>query len=141
MNDARPWTKWIDEATVAALWDEGMNRYGGLRSQQKPGCVDGSLGAAYHAEVLSMPEVDEETVTSGLVFCGYLLFYIASNHCWTDGNKRAAWSSAMWVLFRLGLTVDVPDQEAIDYCLAIAGKKIKSGEEVVIWIADRLKEL
>jgi death-on-curing protein len=141
MSSAQPWTQWIDSAIVHDLYDDGIAKYGGLKSSSKDGCVDGALGAAYHAEILSMPEVDSETITSGLTFCGYLLFYIATKHCWVDGNKRAAWSAAMWVLFRLGLTVDARDEEVIAYCLQIASGEIKSGEDVANWIADRLAEV
>jgi len=88
-----------------------------------------------------MPEVDSETAVSGLCFCGYLLFYLSTKHCWTDGNKRTAWSSAMWVLFRLGLTVEATDEEVIAYCLEVANGKITKGEDVVNWIAERIKEI
>ena len=88
-----------------------------------------------------MPDVDEETVISGLTFSGYILYYLAINQCWTDGSKRAAWASATWVLSMMGLAIDCDDQEAIDYCMSIAKKEISSGEEVVNWIAERLIEL
>lgn len=139
--NAQPWTEWIDSETIHSLYAEGMEKYGGMFSPSKDGCVDAALGAAYNAELYSMPEVDSETVVSGLSFCGYLLFYIATKHCWVDGNKRAAWSSTMWVLSRFNLTVNAPDDEVIAYCLAIADKKVTSGEDVVNWIAERLAEI
>jgi death-on-curing protein len=141
MNSKQPWTEWIDYDTIHSLYADGIQKYGGMGTPSKDGCIDGALGAAYNAELYSMPEVDQETVTSGLAFCGYLLFYIATKHCWVDGNKRAAWSSAMWVLYRLGLTVDAPDDEVIAYCLDIADGRVTSGEDVVNWIADRLIEI
>ena len=87
-----------------------------------------------------MPEIDEETVVTGICFCGYLLFYIATKHCFVDGNKRVAWTSAMWVLSIMGLTVDVQDEGAIDFVTAIADGKVDRGEEVVNWLAERLAE-
>ena len=81
-----------------------------------------------------------ERVT-GICFCGYLLYYLAIKHCFADGNKRVAWSSAMWVLECMGLTVAAPDQDVIDYVLAIADGKVESGEDVVNWLADRLAEI
>ena len=88
-----------------------------------------------------MPEVEAETVVTGICFCGYLLFYVATKHCFVDGNKRVAWSSAMWILSRMGLTLDVSDDEAIAYVVAIAEGKVASGEDVVNWLADRIIEL
>lgn len=141
MTSADPWSQWIDVPQIIALHSEGMDRYGGLRSQPTNGCIESALGAAFNAEGYSMPELDEETVITGLTFCGYLLFYLATKQCWSDGNKRAAWASAMWILATMGLTIDVEDQEAIDFCLSIAEKKLVRGEDVVNWIADRLIEL
>jgi death on curing protein len=138
---ATPWEEWIDNQTIHILYADGISNYGGLRSPSKDGCVDGALGAAYNAELYSMPEVDSETVVTGICFCGYLLYYLAAKHCFADGNKRVAWSSAMWVLEGMGLTIDAPDQDAIDYVLAIADGKIESGEDVVNWLADRLVEI
>lgn len=136
-----PWSQWIDSETIHSLYADGIEAHGGYGSPSKDGCIDGALGSAYSAEMYSMPEVDSETITSGIAFCGYLLFYIATKHCWVDGNKRAAWASAMWVLSTLGLSVDAPDDEVIAYCLAIADGKIKNGEDVVNWLAERLVEI
>ena len=141
MNSTQPWTQWIDTDIVHSLYADGIEEFGGFGSRSKDGCIDAALGAAYSAELYSMPEVDEETIVSGITFCGYLLFYIATKHCWTDGNKRAAWKSAMWVLSKMGLTVDAPDTEVIAYCLDIADHKIDKGEDVVNWLAERLREL
>jgi death on curing protein len=137
----QPWSRWIDTERIFKLHSEGIRRYSGLPSSPVPGCIESALGAAYNAEMYSMPEVDEETAITGLTFCGYLLFYIASKQCWSDGSKRAAWASAMWVLASMQLTVDASDDDAYRLCMDIAEKRIVNGEQVVIWIADRLKEL
>jgi death-on-curing protein len=141
MNRPEPWTIWIDIDTINALYAEGVNQHGGLGSEAKDGCVEAALGAAYNAELYSMPEIDSETVVSGLCFCGYLLFYLATKHCYVDGNKRVAWASAMWVLMRLGLEVSASDAEVVSYCLGIADGKVERGEDVVNWIAERLAEV
>jgi death-on-curing protein len=141
MNRPEPWTTWIDIDTISALYAEGVNQHGGLGSKPKDGCVEAALGAAYNAELYSMPEIDSETVVSGLCFCGYLLFYLATKHCYVDGNKRVAWASAMWVLMRLGLEVSASDAEVVSYCLEIADGKVERGEDVVNWIAERLAEV
>ena len=88
-----------------------------------------------------MPEVDAETVVSGLCFCGYLLFYLIQNNCFVDGNKRAGWTSAMYVLLGMGLTLDVSDDDAEQMCLRVAKGEVKHAEELVVWIADRLRYL
>lgn len=140
MSSARPWKVWIDYEQIHELYAEGITRYGGLSSPSKDGCIDAALGAAYSAELYSMPEIDLETVVTGICFCGYLLYYIATKHCFSDGNKRVAWTSAQWVLARLGLAINAQDDEVIDYVLAIAAGKVARGEDVVNWIAERLVE-
>lgn len=141
MTLLQPWTQWITSEIIHFLYGEGIKRHGGTGSPSKNGCVDGSLGAAYNAELYSMPEVDSETIVTGLVFAGYLLFYLTQNHCFVDGNKRIAWTSAMYALGRLGVTLDVNDDEAEAYCRAIASGAIRNGAEVVNWIAEHLKAI
>lgn len=138
MNGPAPWSEWITHDDVHWLYGEGIKQHGGSGSPSQPGCVDAALGAAYNAELYSMPEVDEETVITGLCFCGYLLFYLATKHCFVDGNKRVAWASSMWVLLRLGLTLQVTDTDAEAFCLGVANGDINNGAEVVNWIAERL---
>ena len=141
MSQSQPWKIWIDSEIVQNLLDISIDKFGGLRSKPKGGCVDGALGNAYTAELYSMPEVEDETVISGLCFCGYLLFYLSTAHCWSDGNKRVAWQSTMWALYRLGLTIDASDEEVIDFSYQIADGRITKGEDAVNWIAERLAEV
>jgi death-on-curing protein len=112
MTPLQPWGQWITSEDLHTLYAEGIRRHGGSGSASKDGCVDGSLGAAYNAELYSMPEFNSETAVSGLVFAAYLLFYLTQNHCFLDGNKRIGWLSTMYVLGRLGVTLDVSDDEA-----------------------------
>jgi len=138
MTHPQPWTQWVDIDTIHQLYADGIARYGGSGSPSKDGCIDAALGAAYNAEIYSMPEVEGEELTSGLVFCGYLLFYITTKHCFMDGNKRVAWLTAMWILLGHGLTVQATDDEAETFCMDIAKGTIDKGEDVVNWIAARL---
>ncbi len=139
MTDARqPWTQWISDETITALYAEGIKRWGGAGSPPQPGCIDGALGAAYNAEQYS-PETEEGGgILPGLIFCGYLLFYLATKHCYLDGNKRIAWACAMFVLLNFGLTIEATEAEVIEFCLSISRGEIRHGSECVLWMADRL---
>jgi hypothetical protein len=44
----------------------------------------------------------------------------------------------MWILLKQGLTVKVTDDDAERFCLSVASGQIKSADEVIIWLADRL---
>jgi death on curing protein len=140
--NAKPWLYWISEEEIENLYRRGIELHGGLSSNPISGCLERALGAAYSAEAYSTPDGEEDdNAIRGLTFAGYLLFYLARNHCYTDGNKRIAWTSCMNVLLRLGLTLDVTEDDAYDFCIAIAGGQVKRGEDVVFWVADRLVEI
>ncbi len=138
MIEPPPWENLLPVQTVLALHAEGIRLHGGDLGDPKQGCVEQSLGNAYTAEQYSQTDDSE----GGLCFAGYVLFYLASNHCFTDGNKRIAWSSAMRILLISGLTVEATDEEAVEFCLRIADStredKITDGIEVVEWLAERL---
>ncbi|MCE9637064.1 MAG: Fic family protein [Planctomycetes bacterium] len=106
---------------------------------ESKGCVEGSLGGAWTAELYATE--GDDAIRQGLVFAGYLLFYLAKNHCFGDGNKRTALASMQEVLSVLGLTIDVNDDELVTYVLAVAGGTVKSAPDVVKWLAQRLTEL
>jgi death-on-curing protein len=138
MTDGKqPWIQWITGETIAALYTEGIKRWGGAGSLPQAGCVEGALGAAYNAEQYSLPG-GEEVSLPGLIFCGYLLFYLATKHCYMDGNKRIAWACATFVLLSFGLTIAANEDEVVEFCLSIARGETRSGAEVVKWMSDRL---
>ena len=143
MTASQPWSRWITVEQIQFLHKQGLDRYGGLAiiPITATGCIEGSLGAAYNAELYAMPEIEGETIISGLVFCGHLLFYLITKNCFTDGNKRAGWLSAMRVLLTLGLTVEATDDEAEAFCLAVATGAIRQPEQAIAWIAERLRAI
>jgi death-on-curing protein len=136
-DSAQPWTQWIGDDTITSLYAEGIKRWKGLGSPPKPGCIEGALGAAYNAEEYS-PGSEQEGFVRGMIFVGYLLFYLATKHCYTDGNKRIAWACAMFVLLSFGLTVEATEDEIVEFCLSISKGEIRRGADVVTWLADRL---
>lgn len=137
MNARQPWSDLISDSTITDLYAEGIKRWGGAASSPKPGCIDGALGAAYSAEQYSLQGTEEGNLP-GLIFCGFLLFYLTSKHCYVDGNKRIAWACATFVLLGFGLTVQATQQEVVDFCLSISRGDIRQGSDVVIWLSDRL---
>jgi death-on-curing protein len=98
--------------------------------------VEGRLGNAWNAEAYAT--TDEDAVM-GLTFACYLLYYLVRDHCFPDGNKRAAWASCMAILASIGLTVDATTDESYDLVDRIANGVVKNGAEVVQWIAGRLE--
>ncbi|MGH9327608.1 MAG: Fic family protein [Terriglobia bacterium] len=138
MSDAQPWSEFIGQETIDILYGEGIKRWGGAGSEPISGCIDAALGAAFTAEMYSADEDQTEGLVAGLIFAGYLLFYLATKHCYLDGNKRISWACAMFILLRLGLTVQAGEDEIVNFCLSVANGNIKQGSQVVNWLATRL---
>jgi death-on-curing protein len=133
-----PWDSLITVSDVLQLHARGIlehNQTPIAISQTAQDCVEGRIGNAWTSEGYSA----DEDATPGLCFAGYLLYYLTRDHCFPDGNKRAAWSAAMAVLASLGLTVNASDDEAYSLVDRIANGIIKDGMEVVYWLTGRLE--
>jgi death on curing protein len=130
------WATLISPEKIIALHLEGCRRHGGDSSQrrQDKDCVDSSIGAAANAAVYC-EEGDSDT---GLILAAYLLFYLARNHCFVDGNKRVAWLATVEVFKEMQLTIDVPEDEAYAFTWDIAAGTIRNVEDVAIWLSERL---
>ncbi len=139
MNNPSNWDSIITTQLVIDLHAKGVEQHGGMHSPPKEGCLEQSLGNALTAEQYTL---SDESIM-GLCFAGYLLFYLAKNHCFTDGNKRIAWLAATRVLFNHGLIIDATDDEAEEFCLRIAdgthSMAIKDASDAVGWLAERIQ--
>lgn len=134
----QPWDHLITYDGVLGLHSELINRFGGdATPSPKTGCVEGSLGAAWNAELYQENEGGQE----GLCFAGCLLFYLAMNHCFTDGNKRVAWASCMEAIRCMGLTINATTDEAEEFVLGLITKDGSKATDVSRWLAERLEQL
>ncbi len=140
MSESEPYLYLIgggDE--VFELHRQGLDAYGGNKPGVKPesrDCVEGKLGSAWHSELMRGEEIG---ALRGLCFAGHLLYYLARTQCFSDGNKRVAWTSTMTVLASLGLTIEASQEEVIKYVNEVAeGLTVRGGTEVVLWLASRL---
>lgn len=133
----QPWSSWIADETIAMLYTEGIKRWGGSASEALNGCVSAALGAAFNAE-LYVTESEQEGVVQGLLFACYLLFYLATKHCYVDGNKRIAWACMVFVLLNFGLTIEATEDEVVEFCVRVASGEVKNGSEVSSWVVPRL---
>lgn len=130
-----PWNDLISVQGVIALHAEGMRRHGhDPSSRPAENCVDGSLGAAWSAGLYREPE----GARPGLCFAGHVLFYLAKNHCFTDGNKRAAWLALTAILASMGLSVHTSNDDAEAMVRGVADGSVHDADAVIFWIAERL---
>lgn len=105
---------------------------------QKPGCVEGAIGNALMAPLYEQnhPSFDEP---DPLLVAAYLLRSLSKNHCFVDGNKRAAWLAALEVLaVGAHLTIMADQVEAADFVNAIASGVVPDVAAITRWLAARL---
>jgi death-on-curing protein len=141
MNGADVWREFISPEVIVQLHDEGMDRYGGKKSPPLPGCVEGSAGGAYTASLYTAKTDPPTALEIALPFAGYLLYYLAKNHCFTDGNKRIAWTATMHVLAQFGLTLEVRQDAAYELVDAVVKDEIKGGADVTLWLEQHLEAI
>ena len=104
-----------------------IDRYGGAYGTLNEGTLDYAIAKATRAK----DHIKEAAV---------LLETMAKEHPFIDGNKRAAFASAEATLRLNGYHIAVEDEEAIEFILRVAQRKLRH-KQVVGWIKDRLKRL
>jgi death on curing protein len=110
-----------------------ISTYGGMASPQKEGCVERSLASAINASLYSSHDGGDEPDL--LLAAAHLLFYVAKNHCFADGNKRLAWEAMVRVFDMNGVRIEADPTDAGDLVEGVA-----SGEHTVRDILQWLYE-
>lgn len=78
---------WLDRADVLRIHDREIERHGGSHGILNSGAIDASL-----ARPRNLFHYDEVEDVCKLAAC--YAYGFAKNHCFVDGNKRIAFSSA-----------------------------------------------
>jgi hypothetical protein len=133
---AEPWSGFLPAGKLNELYATGLSLYGGDGGPETPGCHARSVGSAWAAEEY-LAEQDLSN-RRGLLFAAHLLYYLAFNHCHSDGNKRLAWAASMYALSAAGLTLQATTDEGAEIISDILKKQIPDGLAVARWMADRL---
>ena len=131
MSGFESWS-FVDFKEVVALHGHGITLHGGEGGAPKPGCVEGKIGGAISAALYSV-EADEEPDL--LCAAANLMVYLVLGHCFTDGNKRAAWSATIRVLDLNGIRLNGDDPEAAALVEQIAEHKVDTNG-VIAWLGQ-----
>ena len=115
-----------------------IDAFGGAASPPKEGCVDRSIASAINASLYSSDDMDEPDL---LLAAAHLLFYVAKNHCFTDGNKRAAWSSVVRALDLNGIRIEADQTETAELVEGVASGA-RTVRDILLWFYEpgRLRE-
>ncbi len=138
MSDFYSWS-FVDAEDINALHDDALVRYGGMPGIRDSGCPDAKIAATKNAVMYSL--VDEDDQPDLLLAAAHLIVYFTTGHCYTDGNKRAAWLAALRLLDLNGIRLRGDDPEAATLIERVAQKKATVAD-VVAWLGrpERLYE-
>ncbi len=76
----------------------------------------------------------------GLILAAHLLFYIAKDHCFIDGNKRVAWLACVEFFKNLQLTLRADEDEAYELMIDLSSEgSTLTAADVAVWLAERLE--
>lgn len=110
-----------------------VTTYGGMASPPKEGCVERSIAGAINASLYSSQ--DDEGEPDLLLAAAHLLFYVAKNHCFADGNKRLAWEAMVRVLDMNGIRIEADQTDAGDLVEAVASGE-RTVRDILLWLYE-----
>jgi death-on-curing protein len=116
-----------------------IDGYGGMPSPPKEGCLERSLAGAINASLYSaQDDADEPDL---LLAAAHVLFYVAKNHCFSDGNKRVAWGAIIRVFDMNGIRINADPEDAGELVESVAsgGRTVR---DILVWLYEpgRLRE-
>lgn len=129
--------KYLSKAQIIAINKNQIDVFGGnfvpphnlLHEENLDYLLD-----AVEAEMFGEPIYPEIHQKAALYF-----FNIVSNHVFQDGNKRTGLQSAMIFLLLNGYSIDLNDNELIQFTLSVASGE-KTLEEVQAWIKAHMQK-
>lgn len=124
--------RWISKEALLALHDRSLALHGGAPGVRDEGLLESALARPanrHHYEGLE--DVCELAAT--------YLIALASNHAFTDGNKRAAFSAAGLFLRLNGRRLVAAQADAARTVLAVAAGR-RDVAELTQWIRERSVE-
>ena len=124
----------ISQARVHELHSRALELWSGLPGTRDTDCVERSIGAGLTAGLYRAEEDSEPDVLTVAV---HVSFYLARNHCFSDGNKRVAWMALVDQLAVVGLDVDVSQDDVVAQVAAVARGAL-SPDDLQEWVAARL---
>ena len=117
----------LDE--VLALHEDQIRRYGGISGIREPELVSSALGA------VSATFGGRYLHQSLFEMAAAYLFYLAQNHPFLDGNKRAALAAALMFLWMNDIEVVAEEDALTDLVLSVADGRA-SKAEVAVFLSE-----
>lgn len=127
--------RFIDTPDLIRLHAQVMESAHQSASLPSRSCVESCVQNAMNAALYTADNDEPDLLTA----VSYLLYYVAKNHCFVDGNKRTAWVAFVHVLWVNGLVVQADQVEAANLVNKIAQSAKKAQQavrEIHAWIQE-----
>ncbi|MFO0759476.1 MAG: type II toxin-antitoxin system death-on-curing family toxin [Byssovorax sp.] len=131
MTGHGPWPL-ISVERVLELHDAAIEVKGGMPGVRDHGLVESAVANARNASLYALNEEEDP-----VVIAAYLLYYLALNHAFLDGNKRVAWMAAEEQLRLAGVRVVAPTDDAEQLVLGVVAKRFEP-RDVYDWLIAHL---
>lgn len=123
----------ISEERIIELHSHAISEHGGLAGLRCSMCIPSTIEGAVTSTLYQYnPTEPEEAI---LPYVAYLIEKIVTFHCFSDGNKRVAWQTAVEVLAMVDLTFGCTQDDATAFILDIVCHK-RPHEEILEWIVS-----
>lgn len=122
-----------DFALAVSLHDRIIEVSGGAKGVHDKGLILSALARGH------FKPFGEERYTTHYQRAAALLFSVANNHGFRDGNKRTAMALASFYLYQNGIDVNFTNQEYEDVMLWVVADK-PSIEEVAEWLSAHSRQ-
>ena len=124
---------WIRRDVVLALHDEQLSEHGGLEGVRDVGMFESALARAQN---MAAYEDCEDIAKLAAAYA----YGLAKNYPFADGNKRAAFATAVTFLRLNGQTLTAAFDDCVLTMLAVADGKM-SEESLTAWFQANVKVL
>ncbi|MCQ6282669.1 type II toxin-antitoxin system death-on-curing family toxin [Bacillus sp. EB600] len=125
--------EYLEVEDVELLHDLALKEYGGLAGRE-PGKLEGNLALPMSGfgDFERFPSIEEKAAVYH--------YYLASGHCFVDGNKRTSYLAAFTFLDWNGFDLIADDEEVYKWTLKLADKEEYRPpfEEAVVWISNHM---
>ncbi|HYZ61238.1 MAG TPA: type II toxin-antitoxin system death-on-curing family toxin [Acetobacteraceae bacterium] len=125
--------EFLEPDVVLFLHDQALQAYGGLPGVRDAAGLESALGRPINKWAYS-----EAGGVDLFDLAGAYAFGIASNHAFSDGNKRTAWACCVLFLKVNGVELDAPTDQVLDRMPRLASRGLTE-TEFAAWLRSRAR--
>ncbi len=129
MSAAEP--RWVPRLVVEAVHVDQVREHGGLIGIRDENALESALAGARQRWAYE-PDADLPRLATDYAFG------ICRNHPFRDGNKRAAFLTAVIFLGLNGLEFVAPEEEVVETMLALAAGELDE-EQIAVWFRSQTR--